>query len=162
MMNRAVAIQSFLLMMGLSVALADGFSFSQQHITPSLIGTAATTPTIGITTRGGSNVSSSSRPISFSQRQSYSLALLSTTRGGGGGSLNRNTPRGGVRYAEPSDDDLPVAEGMAAKTLSAFGSIWGSMGVVYILAKAIKRVLPIAMEPLKAGSTVALSNMQWG
>ncbi|CAJ1928794.1 unnamed protein product [Cylindrotheca closterium] len=108
--------------------------------------------------RGSSISSASSGPISLSQRQSNSLPFLSTR---GGGSLN-NTPRGGVRYAEPSDDDLPAAEGVVAKTLSAFGSMWGSMGVVYILVKAIKRVLPIAIEPLKSGSSLALSKIQWG
>jgi len=33
-------------------------------------------------------------------------------------------------------------------------SLWGSMGVVYILAKAIKRVLPIALEPFGKGEGV--------
>ncbi|KAL3913081.1 MAG: hypothetical protein SGILL_006631, partial [Bacillariaceae sp.] len=33
------------------------------------------------------------------------------------------------------------------KTMAIFGSLWGSFGVIYILAKAVKRVIPIAMEP---------------
>ena len=34
-------------------------------------------------------------------------------------------------------------------------------GVIYILAKAIARVLPIAMEPFHAGSSLVLSPIQW-
>jgi hypothetical protein len=40
-------------------------------------------------------------------------------------------------------------------------SLWGSGGVIYILAKAIKRVLPIAMEPFQKGA-VPLSQVQLG
>ena len=40
-------------------------------------------------------------------------------------------------------------------------SLWGSGGVIYILAKAIKRVVPIAMEPFSEGA-VPLSQVQLG
>jgi len=40
-------------------------------------------------------------------------------------------------------------------------SLWGSGGVIYILAKAIKRVVPIAMEPFTEGA-VPLSQVQLG
>lgn len=40
------------------------------------------------------------------------------------------------------------------------GSLWGSLGVIYILAKAIKRVLPIALEPIQGD--LVLSPVQWG
>lgn len=40
-------------------------------------------------------------------------------------------------------------------------SLWGSGGVIYILAKAIKRVLPIAMEPFAEGA-VPLSQLELG
>jgi hypothetical protein len=40
-------------------------------------------------------------------------------------------------------------------------SLWGSCGVVYILVKAIKRVLPIAVEPFtKKGGAVPLTQFQ--
>lgn len=42
-----------------------------------------------------------------------------------------------------------------------FGSVWGAGGVLYILAKAIKRVMPIALEPFKDGS-VPLSQFELG
>lgn len=45
--------------------------------------------------------------------------------------------------------------------MAAFGSIWGSFGVVYILAKAISRVLPIALEPFRSTSASAFSPVQW-
>jgi len=47
------------------------------------------------------------------------------------------------------------------RTMAVFGSVWGSFGVVYILAKAITRVLPIALEPLYATSSLRLSPIQW-
>lgn len=39
-------------------------------------------------------------------------------------------------------------------------SFWASSGVVYILMKAIKRVLPIALEPLKGDVAVPLNGFQ--
>eukprot|EP00536_Pseudo-nitzschia_multiseries_P004562 jgi/Psemu1/188292/e_gw1.76.6.1 len=45
--------------------------------------------------------------------------------------------------------------------MAIFGSVWGSFGVVYILAKAIARVLPIALEPFKSGSALVFSPVQW-
>lgn len=42
-------------------------------------------------------------------------------------------------------------------------SLWGSFGVIYILAKAIRRVLPIALEPFsKAEGVVPLTQFQMG
>jgi hypothetical protein len=70
--------------------------------------------------------------------------------------------RGGNLSAEvSSSSDSGATEGLIDKSLAAFGNIWGSLGVVYILAKAIKRVLPIALEPLKASSSVSLSPFEW-
>ena len=46
-------------------------------------------------------------------------------------------------------------------TVGLLSSLWGSVGVVYILVKAIKRVLPIALEPFaKGGVQVPLTNFQ--
>lgn len=48
------------------------------------------------------------------------------------------------------------------KQLSVFlASLWGSGGVIYILLKAIKRVVPIALEPFSDGA-VPLSQVQLG
>lgn len=46
-------------------------------------------------------------------------------------------------------------------TIYHSGSIWGTGGVLYILAKAIKRVMPIAQEPFLAGA-VPLTQVQLG
>jgi hypothetical protein len=46
------------------------------------------------------------------------------------------------------------------KTMTIFGSLWGSFGVIYILAKAVKRVIPIAMEPFGGGS-LTFTPFQW-
>lgn len=58
----------------------------------------------------------------------------------------------------------PAATGSKCPATSAAtvaASMWGAGGVIYILAKAIKRVIPIAMEPFQAGS-IPLSNFQLG
>jgi hypothetical protein len=55
-----------------------------------------------------------------------------------------------------SESKCPVTGSVAI-----LGSLWGSGGVLYILAKAIKRVLPIALEPFKEGA-IPLSQVQLG
>ena len=71
-------------------------------------------------------------------------------RGGGGGG-------GGALSSSTTNDE--TADGTKAKDLnltigSVLSSLWGSCGVVYILMKAIKRVLPIALEPFGKGEGV--------
>jgi hypothetical protein len=44
---------------------------------------------------------------------------------------------------------------------SILASLWGTGGVLYILTKAIKRVLPIALEPFAAGA-IPLTSLQLG
>lgn len=75
-------------------------------------------------------------------------------------------PRGGAVVARgqkmaatspaPTGSKCPAT---SAATVAA--SLWGAGGVIYILAKAIKRVIPIAIEPFQAGS-VPLNNFQLG
>lgn len=70
-------------------------------------------------------------------------------RGGGGTALSAK----GDEAMEGEDLNLTVGKVVA--------SLWGATGVIYILAKAIKRVLPIAMEPFtKAEGVVPLSQFQ--
>jgi hypothetical protein len=69
-------------------------------------------------------------------------------------------PRGGAKGLATA----PISTGTkcpatGAATIAA--SLWGAGGVIYILAKAIKRVLPIAVEPFKTGS-VPLSKIELG
>jgi len=44
----------------------------------------------------------------------------------------------------------------------SLASFWGSFGVVYILMKAIVRVVPIALEPFAHGTTIPLTTIQKG
>lgn len=72
-------------------------------------------------------------------------------RGGGGTALGASTADDGATAGK----DLNLTAG---KVLT---SLWGSCGVVYILAKAIKRVVPIALEPFtKAEGVVPLTQVQ--
>ena len=79
---------------------------------------------------------------------------ISTTRGGA------TVKPKGQKLAATS----PVATGSKCPATSAAtiaASMWGAGGVIYILAKAIKRVIPIAMEPFQTGS-VPLNNFHLG
>lgn len=81
------------------------------------------------------------------------MRIITTTRGGA-------VVTGGQKLAAAS----PAATGSKCPATSAAtvaASLWGAGGVIYILAKAIKRVIPIAMEPFQAGS-VPLNNFQLG
>jgi hypothetical protein len=74
--------------------------------------------------------------------------------------LELTSPRGGAKDLKAT----PYSTGSkcpatGAATIAA--SIWGTGGVLYILAKAVKRVLPIAMEPFQAGA-VPLSQFELG
>lgn len=65
-------------------------------------------------------------------------------------------------FASAPGEEAPT-ECPFTKFAATFGGFWGSFGVIYILAKAIARVLPIAMEPFhaNAGSSLVLSPIQW-
>jgi len=56
-----------------------------------------------------------------------------------------------------SGDDAVVGKDLNLTTGKVLASMWGSFGVVYILAKAIKRVVPIALEPFFSGDAVPLT-----
>lgn len=156
MVSRTVAIRSFLLMMGVSVALAEGFSSQSSSIYKSR-------------SPSSSSSCSSSSPLFFSRQhdklhfptKANPLALVSCRGGSASSDRSPHSVRGGVRYAEASDCE-DGSTGVVSKSLSTFGSAWGSLGVVYVLLKAIKRVLPIAMEPFQSTGTLAFSSIQWG
>ena len=64
---------------------------------------------------------------------------------GGGGEVASSSVNGG----------MPQGAG------AVLASFWGPAGVLYILAKAIKRVIPIALEPFQEGA-VPLNQWQLG
>lgn len=61
--------------------------------------------------------------------------------------------RGGEISEQPS---------VAQSIFKIISSLWASSGVVYILMKAVKRVMPIAMEPFQQGAAVPLTSFQLG
>ena len=90
------------------------------------------------------------------QRQSTTKNIFTSNpnlmvRGGGGDTvLSSSTTASG----DNNDGATIVAKELNLTVGSVLSSIWGSCGVVYILAKAIKRVLPIALEPFGKGEGV--------
>ncbi|KAL3795371.1 hypothetical protein HJC23_009544 [Cyclotella cryptica] len=64
---------------------------------------------------------------------------------------------GALRSSAGSDDTLDLN----LTTGKVLASAWGTCGVAYILIKAIKRVVPIAMEPFGKGA-VALTKVELG
>jgi hypothetical protein len=65
--------------------------------------------------------------------------------------------RGGALASKSGDD----AHDLNLTTGKVMASAWGTAGVAYILIKAIKRVVPIALEPFGKGA-VALSRAELG
>lgn len=96
-------------------------------------------------------------------RSSPSVVPTLSIRGGGGG-VNVNEAQatkipGTPLFASTSlDEELSNAN----IALATFGSLWGTGGFLYILGKAIKRVLPIALEPFQKDTALILTPFQWG
>ena len=82
-------------------------------------------------------------PVS-NNKMPNNMATFAMPRGGGGGGVAK-------LQASSGSSDVNVS----------LTSLWGTTGVLYILAKAIKRVLPIALEPFQ-GVAPALSQFQLG
>lgn len=83
--------------------------------------------------------------------------VTNLSRGGGVFKKKQDSPlkQAQTSYDTGSDECPPT--GAAA----LFGSVWGTGGVLYILAKAVARVMPIAMEPFQSGA-VPLSQFELG
>jgi hypothetical protein len=98
---------------------------------------------------------------------SHGVTALST-RGGGAGITATPTTNAAKKSTTTTTTTTSLfvsKDGEAVKcpftkTMTVFGSVWGSFGVIYILTKAVKRVIPIAMEPF-TGGTMTLSPFQW-
>jgi hypothetical protein len=82
--------------------------------------------------------------------------VLTSPRGGGGGDSARKDLQASAGTPYSTGSKCPVT-GVA--TIAA--SLWGTGGVLFILAKAVTRVLPIAMEPFQKGA-VPLSQFELG
>ena len=46
--------------------------------------------------------------------------------------------------------------------VSVISSLWGTGGVLYILSKALQRIIPVALEPFKEGALRPLSQLELG
>ena len=135
--------------------LASGFSCNTPMSLPSQQ-VIATLP------RGGGDLSS---PLHKNRRQNKKGVVTTTL------SSSAKLPfavRGGALGASTANESSSNNGGSIEKDLNlsvgnVLASLWGAVGVVYILMKAIRRVIPIAMEPFsKADGVVPLTNFQLG
>ena len=109
-----------------------------------------------------------SSPIILSQQPRTITARNRFTKLDPISNIRISETRGGAAVVRPNGQKLaatsPAATGSKCPATSAAtiaASMWGAGGVIYILAKAIKRVIPIAIEPFQAGS-LPLNNFQLG
>ena len=109
-----------------------------------------------------------SSPIILSQQPRTITARTGFTKLDPISNIRISETRGGGAVVRPNGQKLaatsPAATGSKCPATSAAtiaASMWGAGGVIYILAKAIKRVIPIAIEPFQAGS-IPLNNFQLG
>jgi len=103
----------------------------------------------------------------FQQRRRFGVDL-SRMRGGKSTPSHSNSnnnsfgiiSRGGAKATSLSaESGGDGGDGSSKCPMRMASSVWGVSGVVYILAKAIRRLVPIALEPFKAGA-VPLSTFQ--
>ena len=134
--------------------LASGFSCTTPMSLPSQQ-VIATFP------RGGDL----SSPLHKNRRQNKKGVVITTL------SSSAKLPfavRGGALGASTAIESSSNNGGSIEKDLNlsvgnVLASLWGAAGVAYILMKAIRRVIPIAMEPFsKADGVVPLTNFQMG
>lgn len=78
-----------------------------------------------------------------------------------GGSDSSSALSASPTVTSDAGDNAITGEDLNLTTSKVLASLWGAFGVVYILVKAIKRVLPIALEPFsKAEGVVPLTQFQ--
>jgi len=138
------------------VVMSEGFSFQsirpahglrRQQLLPQSPSFAITRRRITTTT------TTTTLTTSLTMTRGHSRMMTTTPTSLRGGALFATTASNGTEDAIK----CPFT-----KTMALFGSLWGSLGVVYILAKAIKRVLPIALQPFGGESAaLVLTPFQW-
>jgi hypothetical protein len=99
-------------------------------------------------------------PAASSKRPVPVQASLAVLRGGGGKQVTSSTKIS----ATATDRSSPIDTGSKCPVTglaAVLSTVYGTGGVIYILLKAIKRVLPIALEPFQK-SAVPLSQFQLG
>lgn len=135
----------FLSLLAISGSLDIGFSFA--HASKSSTSPVHTNDLAVSSTMAQGTTPSTTIPFTAAARRGTPIYLPPRTT-----TMTRMTSvNGGGSAATPSYKKASVL----------LTSLWGSGGVIYILAKAIKRVVPIAMEPFAEGA-VPLSQIQLG
>ena len=143
--------------------LASGFSCTTPMSLPSQLATFPRGGDGSVTTTGNNNfllqtnrrkntesMTSSLFPSSPSRQKLFPFAVR-------GGALGASTAIGSSGNGNSVEKDLNLSVG------NVLASLWGASGVAYILMKAIRRVLPIALEPFsKADGIIPLTNFQLG
>mmetsp|Transcript_2741 Transcript_2741/g.7329 ORF Transcript_2741/g.7329 Transcript_2741/m.7329 type:complete len:287 (-) Transcript_2741:1486-2346(-) len=135
--------------LGVSAVLSEGFAAR-----------TITTPSTSSVAFVSSSLSSSSRQRTLPTSSTKRNTILNLVRSipSGGSATTTTTSSNTALFASSTGEAVKCP---FTKFMAAFGSVWGSFGVMYILAKAITRVMPIALEPFKAGSALVFSPLQW-
>jgi hypothetical protein len=159
MTRQSLSLALFLL--GVSVCLANGFTASYATF-PSITNKRASF--VQTTIAGNPTTTTTTTTTQLAARKTdIRNRMLMELRGGAAGAASSETTfttLGGTPLFV-TDAALATKRGLGAKVVGVLGSLWGSMGVIYILAKAMKRVLPIALEPFAKETTMLLSPFQW-
>jgi hypothetical protein len=126
-------------------SIVSGFSCGNAHV-PSL----ATSSSLAF-------VRNPLQPSSYSWRDPLLI------RGGSSGSvaISSSSSARSVTTMSGGGSDVKGTD-LNLTTGKILSSMWGSIGVVYILVKAIKRVVPIALEPFFSKTVVPLTRFQLG
>lgn len=128
------------LLLGVSVVLSEGFAASHLFHSNTLTSLATASATATATT--GTTKSVIKHTSVRTDMKSFKIH------------------RGGALKAA-ADSSQSQAKCPVSKPIEIFGSVWGSLGVVYVLVKSIRRVLPIALEPFSSTTTMVLTPFQW-
>ena len=127
-------------------SIASGFSCGNAHV-PSL----ATS----------SSPAFSRNLLHSKSSSSYCRDSLMIRGGGDSVAISRSSSARAITTISGGGSDVKGTD-LNLTTGKILSSMWGSIGVVYILVKAIKRVVPIALEPFLSRTVVPLTRFQLG
>eukprot|EP00934_Nitzschia_sp_Nitz4_P000363 Nitzschia sp. Nitz4//scaffold60_size111251//90559//91531//NITZ4_004159-RA/size111251-augustus-gene-0.125-mRNA-1//-1//CDS//3329555600//363//frame0 len=148
--SRSTFLLCFLL--GVSAVLSEGFI--PALALPRLTSARWFSPIARSSVTTTSSICPSLQPKSPSFFPSRQQQLL--IQRGGSAVMSQSTTASTTPDAPKSTTSGPFGTGQI------LGALWGSLGMVYTLLKAVKKVMPIALEPFFAGSSLVLSPVQWG
>ena len=82
--------------------------------------------------------------------------------GNDGSSSRRNNKKKTKSNMSSGTTDDTGTKYPATGGVSVISSLWGTGGVLYILSKALQRIIPVALEPFKEGALRPLSQLELG